>query len=83
MSAAEMEVDQDVMDYVLLEELLDDDDGLLTQELNRGATMDNIEDWIDGTGRWARQGVPHEKRWWNKKAHHLPSALFRTLFRCR
>ena len=71
------------MDLVLIHELVDDDDGILMKEVRRGATEDNLEDWMDGTGRWDRKGVPHEKRWWNKKAHNVSSATFRSWFRCR
>ncbi|CAM9832485.1 unnamed protein product [Ectocarpus fasciculatus] len=45
--------------------------------------MDNLQDWLDGTDRWDRKGVPHERRWWRQKAHELPSATFRSWFRCR
>ncbi|CAB1106548.1 unnamed protein product [Ectocarpus sp. CCAP 1310/34] len=78
-----MELDSDVEDLLIIDELLSDDEGLLTKELKRGATQDNLDDWFDGTGRWDRKGVPHEKRCWNKKAHRTPSATFRSWFRCR
>lgn len=59
-----MEVDRDVEDPLILEELLDDDVGdLIMGEVRRGADMDNLEDWFDGTGRFDRRGVPHERRW--------------------
>lgn len=72
----------DVMELVLLQELMAEDGGLLAQA-KRGATMDNLQDLVDGTGRWDRKGVPHERRWWNQKAHKVPSATFRSWFRCR
>lgn len=75
--------DGDVEDLLILMELLDDDAGGILGEMRKGATYDNIEDWISGTGRWDRKDVPHEKRWWKKKAQKVPSATFRSWFRMR
>lgn len=68
---------------VITEELMEDDDDPILQQVQAGATLDNIDDWINGTGRWDRQGTPHVARWWNQTAHTIPSATFRTWFRCR
>jgi len=79
-----MEVDSDVDDLFILQELLDDDVGdLIMDEVERGANMDNLEDWFDGTGRFDRKGIPHERRWWKTRAHKVSSATFRAWFRCR
>ena len=83
-SASEMDVDDDVEELLVLEELLHDDlSDLLMKEVERGATMDNLEDWFDGTGRFDRKGVPYERRWWKTRAHKVSSATFRSWFRCR
>lgn len=72
----------DAMELLMLDMVLKQSGGLAS-EIRRGATMDNLEDLVDGTGRWERKGVPHERRWWSTKAHKIPAAMFRSYFRLR
>lgn len=71
-----LEDDDDLVKIVLVNELMQQD-SLLKRAAKSGATMDDMHDWFDGTGRWDRKPVPHERRWWSQKAHKLPSATFR------
>lgn len=80
-----MMMELDDADLVLLVELLEDEEDDPTMEQLRGADYHDIQDWQDGTGRWDRKGIPHDKRLWRKEAHKLPSRTFSSWFRpeCR
>lgn len=44
---------------------------------------DEIQDDLDGVGAsLGRQTIPMEERFWERVGRHMPSANFRTLFRC-
>ncbi|CAM9779223.1 unnamed protein product, partial [Ectocarpus sp. 12 AP-2014] len=57
-----------MMRFLVNLELTRKKDSILTKAMIQGATLDNLQEWLDGTGRWDRQGVPHERRRWRQKA---------------